>query len=79
MTRPIVLPELPENPYLEWSPDERERISAHAISAVELDRRGIVVTDEDVVAALHVAQGKLALGACSAILESFAARLRGTP
>ena len=72
--RPIVLPELP---YKEGT-QKRAELEAYARAAVEADRKGIVVTLEDIDAAEDAA-GSLGITrkAMRAALESFAARKRG--
>lgn len=90
--RPIVLPGLPEGTefiagenrhfkkvcgtvtaYLPGQVREAQR------AAVEADRKGIVVTDEDVEAGVRAYEqvGPAYRGAVRAALESFAARKRG--
>jgi hypothetical protein len=100
MTRPIVLPELPpiEPGVREYSEQMIAiMLDDYARAAVEADRAGIVVTDEDLAdfnrvydeawdkAAEHgglfddVIMGGADDVATRVALESFAARLRGTP
>lgn len=78
--RPIVLPELPDHPTgFGWDPDESEAIRQAQRAAVEAERKGIVVTDEDVAAADLAKAGRHPAEWTCAILESFAARLRKSP
>lgn len=81
MSRPIVLPELPAYADGTEAPDgwgvfQESDMEAYARAAVELDRRGIVVTDDDVFAAVD-AHDTTPAARMRAALESFAARKRG--
>ena len=77
MSRPIVLPQLPEPDLDGWERTDTQVIE-YARAAVELDRRGIVVTDVDVRRAQIAADKNPLWGvAMRAALESFAARKRG--
>lgn len=76
--RPIVLPDSPR--FTGYADGRRvfdvEDLRAYARAAVEADRRGIVVTDEDVEAAWDEAN-KHAHRTIRAALEACAKRLRG--
>ena len=84
MSRPLVLPELPPHFGERFGRGDRcwgaDQVREAMRAAVELDRRGIVVTDEDVVAAREAywsTESEAQFDRFKAALESFVARKRG--